>query len=116
MFIKRLIYSYNVPTTAITTKRSDLLRSIPLLTAGYSIAGSKSPIGSSKSIINSSKSPIQRYYSLIKFFFYSVYFRLLIILVRPATLGSRNRKYEFIRYNYLNSSQVIIRAYKGVTI
>ena len=57
MPIKRLIYSYNVPITIIAAKRSDLLRPTPLLTAGYSIAGSESPIGSSKS-------PIQRSYSL----------------------------------------------------
>ena len=60
MPIKRLIYSYSVPITVIAAKCGDLLRPTPLLTAGYSIAGSESPIGSSKS-------PIQRSYSFINF-------------------------------------------------
>ena len=58
MPIKRLVYSYSVPTIVITAKRSDLLYPTPLLTAGYSITGSGSPI-------NSSKSPIRYSYSLI---------------------------------------------------
>ena len=49
--IKRLIYLYSVPITAIAAKRGDLLRPAPLLIAGYSIAGPRSPIGSSKSPI-----------------------------------------------------------------
>ena len=58
MPIKRLIYSYSVPTIVIAAKRGDLLRSAPLLTAGCSIAGPGSPIGSFKF-------PIRRSYSLI---------------------------------------------------
>ena len=60
MPIKYLIYSYNVPTTAIAAKCGNLLRPALLLTANYSITGSESPI-------NSSKSPIRRSYSLTNF-------------------------------------------------
>ena len=60
MPIKRLIYSYNVPTAAAIAKRGDLLRPAPLLTADYSTTGPESPT-------NSSKSPIRRSYSLINF-------------------------------------------------
>ena len=54
MPIKHLIYLYNVPITVIAAKCSDFLRSAPLLTAGYSIAGPGSLISSSKSFIRRS--------------------------------------------------------------